>query len=304
MNKTTVSLGIVALLAISGAFYFGIGKRRAEISAAEATLERASLQASLASAEQRTVQAEQEAAAKRNGAEVNEKPSSGGVAKAAGKSNAAVTPTTGFRATPPPTDSEGVQRMREDALDATYAALFRQLEFAPAQIERFKTIKLQMLEKRNQLFGERITAVAPENGRLAEAEVKKIGEQIFREMNAENEASLRGEFGEKLHGQIQHFESTLPVRFLSEQLAAALFHGTAPLEPRQADQLVEVIAKSARNAGGKVDANALNGVAVLEEAGSILKPVQMAAFSRIVSQQVKTQLDRERLLDSSKTTVP
>ncbi|MEO7799716.1 MAG: sigma-70 family RNA polymerase sigma factor [Opitutaceae bacterium] len=291
MTKTTLS--VIALAAVGSAVFFASHAYRSASTKAENNRELTALRAQVTAAEEIL------AAKKRDEAKLIEKSNASSEAIVPLPSKPASNPTVGFRftATPPPTDAEGMRRLREDAIEGVYGALFRQLEFTPEQREQFKSIKLQMLEKGNELFGARVAGA--QSSKPSPTDVKKIGEETFQEIEAQTNSSMRSAFGDEISTRLQHFEFTRPVRFLTDQLAASLFNTDTPLRPEQADQLVEIMAKLATNLKGKIDASTMNGPAVLEASQTILTPSQLPSFTRILSQQMRKQLDQERLIDRS-----
>jgi RNA polymerase sigma factor (sigma-70 family) len=90
-------------------------------------------------------------------------------------------------------------------------------------------------------------------------------------------------------------QATAPVRYVVKQLAGNLFNSEAPLQPAQADQLIEIMARNARGPAGKVELVALNVEAAVAQASSLLSPAQIAELRKAVDIAVaQAKLERER----------
>jgi hypothetical protein len=304
MSKTSTTLAVIAIVAIGSALYFLNQAHRANAAAVDLARDRDALRAKIADAEHRASQAERQSAAlMRDPAHAGERqPFNTGLAATAGSA-----PTSSenmkFYALPAPSDPAEAKRQQRERraqnLDANYLSLFQRLGFTPDQVEQFKALKLDSMEKGNDLFKARVAAAKKENPSIDRAGVQKIVEQVNAENQAQLQAVLRATFGDATYTEIDHYETTMSVRPIANQLATSLFNSEAPLTPAQAEQLVAVMASLARNAQGRVDANALDNLAVLSRAETVLSPPQLAIFRQVIAQRMRKQLDEERTLDAA-----
>jgi hypothetical protein len=114
-------------------------------------------------------------------------------------------------------------------------------------------------------------------------------------MQVEQQADVRRVFGDAMAQTLEHYQATLPVRTIANQLASALFDSDAPITPAQADQLTEIMARNARSPIGKVEATAMNTEAVITEAQGLLNAAQLGELQRVaVRVQEQAKAERER----------
>lgn len=166
-----------------------------------------------------------------------------------------------------------------EAAEAGYAAWFRQLDWNSQQREQFKNFVADKKAAGDQLFREAFAAGAPESRELAQ----RVTEQVNRDF----EARLRAMFGEGVVEALRDFENKKPLRNVADALAKKLFYSDAPLTPRQADQLVDLMAEVARTSQGKIDLEAMNGEAMLVQAQRVLAPSQVAALQELEAQRLR-----------------
>lgn len=122
------------------------------------------------------------------------------------------------------------------AIDARYAALFKQLNLAPDQIERLKS----MLAER-QTTQQDIAAVALEKG-LDPRRDRDAVQTLQANARSEINAGIKSVIGENGFAQMETYEKTLPQRNVVNQLQQRLSYTDTPLTSAQADQLVQVLA--------------------------------------------------------------
>lgn len=313
MTKPFVSLSLASLAfaSVGTTFYFAHQARQSASAAANSNQELAAMRAKAAEVEQRAARAEQESTlVKRERAEAGAKkttPTSISPGAGVVPSPALSLGATGWTALPAANEAEARSRMRELSalgIETDYSALFRQLKFTPEQIEQFRNLKLDLMEKTEEEFRARTATARSQNPAVSRMEIQKIFGDLNLEQQTAFQKGLSQIFGDELAPAFQRFESTRVVRPLASQLASALFYTDSPLATEQAEQLVDLMSRHARDAQGQVDLNALNGLSVLEESRKMLSPSQHATFVRILSQQVRKQLDQERLRDESSKPAP
>lgn len=299
MTKTTLIVTAAAIVAIVSTVYFYTKAERADAIVTTVVRERDDLREKISAAEQRVTRAEQQnAALKRDFDGIFSKQTSSAAIASNGLTEA---DKAKFYVRAGPGDKAEAQRQQRESrilnLEANYQALFRQLGFTAEQIERFKAVRLEGMDKSSDLFRARAAAAKAADPTIGRPGLQKVFDQANADNYAETQAALRATFGEEIAQKIQHYESALPVRPMANQLASSLFYSDAPLTPDQAERLVDIMANHSRTGPGKVDAGAMNAVAVLEEAQAVLSPTQMAAFRHLVRQRVQKQLEEERLID-------
>ncbi len=131
------------------------------------------------------------------------------------------------------------------ALDARYAALFKKLNLSPEQIDKVKDL---MVEK--QASRQDVMAVAREQGidpRTDPAGYRKL----MQDAQADSDNALKAALGDSGYAQLQQYDQTMPQRGVVNQLQQSLSFTSAPLTDAQADQLVQILARTSQtNAGG------------------------------------------------------
>lgn len=125
---------------------------------------------------------------------------------------------------------------RQAALDGRYAALFRQLNLSPAQLEKLKAL----LAQKQATFGE-VFAAAREQG-LNLRENREQVQKLVQDLQTETDASIQSLLGSTGYQQYQQYEQTLPQRNVVGRLEQRLSYSSTPLYGNQAEQLVSVLA--------------------------------------------------------------
>ena len=181
-------------------------------------------------------------------------------------------------------------------IDTTYAALYRQLDWTPEQREQFRTVMLERQESGSQLFKAALAAARQTNPALDRAGMFEVFEATNAQLHVEQQADVRRLFGDAAAQALAHYQATLSMRTVANQLASALFNSPSPLAPAQADQLVDLLARHARGPIGKVEVSALDTAAAVAEAQAqgLLSAPQAAELRRIAAQaQEKARRERE-----------
>jgi hypothetical protein len=125
---------------------------------------------------------------------------------------------------------------RRAALDGRYAALFRQLNLNPADLERLKALLVEKQTAASDVF-----SVARAEG-LNPRENREQISQLVAKFEAESDDAIRSTLGESVFQQYQQYEQTLPQRNVASQLEQRLSYSSTPLNSGQTEQLVRVLA--------------------------------------------------------------
>jgi hypothetical protein len=183
-------------------------------------------------------------------------------------------------------------RQQKAGLDGRYAALFRKLNLAPAELEKFK----QFLVEKQSAVGDVMAAARSQGltGRDSRDEIR----QLVQSTQEEIDANLRATLGESVYAEYKNFEATLPQRGVANQLEQRLSYTSAPLTPTQVDQLVQILhatvpAQVDRNAatdflalsgGGRLGGTRITDAA-LAQAQGVLSAPQLAALQSLQEEQ-------------------
>ncbi len=212
------------------------------------------------------------------------------------------------RMMPPPDfltamDSPVVQQMlnlrARGALDSRYAALFKSLGLPPEQLEKFQQLLADKQSTMRDVFAAmRSQGLAP--GRENADQMRTLVQNANTEIDSQIQATL----GPAAFAQYQDYERTQPQRTTVERVQQRLSYSSQPLTEQQATQLVNIMTQdppaAASAGGGGVYRRRLQGNATapitdhtLEQASSVLSPVQLTALQELQKeQQAQTQLAR------------
>jgi RNA polymerase sigma factor (sigma-70 family) len=299
MNAKTTLITVAAMLTIGFSIYEFNALRRAREAAAGAQAELQAAQQRVAAAERQTVALRSELEAARAAKSlIGFKPTLAGAPAPASTPPAAVTAapfgTGGFYLGSPKTPEE-VRMRKGQNLDTAYAALYRELNLTPAQREQFKNLMLDVDEANQRLFGKAVAEAKARNPNFDRADQYEIFEALIAQTAAEQQAAVRQALGETAAQALQNYQASAPVRVVANQLAANLFSSEAPLQPVQADQLIEIMARNARGPAGKVGLVALNVEATVAQASGLLSLAQLAELRRTADRLVESaKAERER----------
>lgn len=184
-------------------------------------------------------------------------------------------------------------------IDATYGALYRQLDWTAAQKEQFRNMMLDRQASGERLFKTAIAAARAKEPALGRAEMYEVFEATNAQTHLEQQADVRRFISESAAQALKQYQATLPMRGIANQLATALFNSANPLTPVQADQVVDILAQYARGPVGKVEAIALNpdAAAAHLEAEGVLNAPQLAELRQVMTRvQEQSKAERERML--------
>ena len=180
-------------------------------------------------------------------------------------------------------------------LDTALATLYRDLNLTPAQREQFKNLMLDTEEANQGLFPKAVAEARARNPNFDRADQYEIAQAVWAQTEVDQQAAVRQALGEPAAQALQNYQATAPMRYVVKQLAGNLFNSEAPLQPAQADQLIEIMARNARGPAGKVELVALNVEAAAAQASGLLSPAQIAELRKAVDIAVaQAKLERER----------
>jgi hypothetical protein len=202
-----------------------------------------------------------------------------------------------------------VSTQQRGALDTRYAALFRNLNLSPAQLEQFKNL---LVEKRTAVAD--VMAAARSQG-LTGRESRDELRALVDNAQSEVDANIRATIGEAAFAQYQGFEQTQAQRAVVSQLEQRLSYSGTPLTPQQTEQLVQVLAANPSEQGnvaraggirtpaGRIGFGGTGGATItdsaLAQSATVLAASQVQALQQIrqeqQAQQQISQLVREQM---------
>lgn len=221
---------------------------------------------------------------------------------------------------------------QQPALDTRYAALFKNLNLQPEQVDRLKAL---LAERSTTVMD--VLAAARDQGidpRLNPEAFQKLVADAQGEINN----SIKSVIGEAGFAQLSNYEQTLPQRTVVDQLERRLSYTNTPLTSAQAEQLVQILAnnpapRTAPSGGspppgpppargpdmggmimaafgpgmgpvaglmeaGRGNAPALVTTAALTNAQTVLSPPQTQALQQIQQQQQSQQQLQQMMRDT------
>ncbi len=184
-------------------------------------------------------------------------------------------------------------------LDSRYAALFRQLNLSPAQLDTFKNL---LLEKQNSQRD--VMMAARENG-LNPRENRDELQKLVAGAHAETDAAIVAAIGQEKFDQYRSYDSTGSQRALVDQLGRTMSYSATPLSESQSQALVRILAQAspATNTITDNQRSALPGPfssnggrvtitdAMLAQAQTVLSPDQV----KVLQEQQAAQRSEQKL---------
>ena len=185
-------------------------------------------------------------------------------------------------------------------LDNRYAALFKQLNLSPAQLEAFKNL---IIEKQN---AQRDVMMAARESGLNPRENRDDLQKLVAEANAETDAAIIAAIGQEKFDQYRSYESTGSQRTLVDQLNRTMSYSATPLSDSQSQALVQILAQDAPSltnttsnqrialAGGPFGGSGSRVQitdAMIAQAQTVLSPDQV----KVLQQQQATQQNEQKL---------
>lgn len=136
-------------------------------------------------------------------------------------------------------------QQQKSALDLRYAALFKTLNLAPAQLETFKSL---LLEKQSAM--QDVMAAARGQGLDPRSDPEGF-RKLVATTQGDLDANLKAVLGDESFTQYQQFQQSQPQRNVVSQLQQSLSYTDTPLTDAQSAQLLQILATtSTATAGG------------------------------------------------------
>ncbi|MDB6170145.1 MAG: hypothetical protein JWM88_3009 [Verrucomicrobia bacterium] len=185
------------------------------------------------------------------------------------------------------------------ALDSHYAALFKNLNLTPDQLEKFKNL---LVEKQTAMAD--VLAAARAQGMDPRSDPQGF-RSLISETQAEIDANIKATLGDAGFAQYQQYQQTLPQRNVVSQLEQSLSYTNTPLTAAQSDQLLQILANNspATSAGASNRAAVVNGLGIgpgptarvtdtaVAQSQGVLAPAQVQALQQLQqTQQAQAQL--------------
>lgn len=137
-------------------------------------------------------------------------------------------------------DKPEVQRLvaleQKAQLDSRYAALFKNLNLSPEQLDKFKNF---LVEKQTSMMD--VLAAARAQGINPRTDPQGF-KQMVTDAQGEINNSIKAALGDVAYAQYQTYEQTGPQRNTVSQLEQRLSYTSTPLSSTQAEQLVSILA--------------------------------------------------------------
>lgn len=131
----------------------------------------------------------------------------------------------------------GVQQ--KAAIESRYAALFKNLNLQPDQVERLKTL----LADRTTTMQDVISAARDQG--INPRENPEAYRKLIADAQNQINSSIKSVIGDAGFAQLQTYEQTMPQRNLVNELQQRLSYTNSPLTSAQAEQLVTILATHA-----------------------------------------------------------
>jgi hypothetical protein len=191
---------------------------------------------------------------------------------------------------------------QRSALDARFAALFKNLNLSPAQLEQFKNL---LVEKQTALTD--ALAAARAQGINPRADPEDF-QKLIASAQAEADNNIKVALGDAGYAQYQQYQQTLPQRNVVTQLAQSLSYTSTPLTADQTEQMVSILAAntpaSNNSPGNTIRATVVAGFGIggpgqtspitndaITQSQTILSPAQVTALQQLqATQQAQAQL--------------
>ena len=161
------------------------------------------------------------------------------------------------------------------ALESYYAGLFRRLNFSPDQVAQFRSL-------REEASLDALDALTPaERDQLATDPA--IVRQVIMATESGLDTQIQSQFGDAIFARYKQDQQTFSQRVTIDQLEQSLRSGSAPLTDAQANQLVQILART-EAPGPKVLYSRIT-VETINEAAPLLTPEQLQALQLLAQQQ-------------------
>lgn len=129
-----------------------------------------------------------------------------------------------------------IAQQQKAALDARYAALFKNLNLSPEQADKLKALLIERQTSRQDVFeAARAQGIDPR-------ENPEAYRKLMADARAQVETSIKSLLGDSGYTQLQTYEQTIPQRGLVTDIQQRLSYSNTPLTATQAEQLVQILA--------------------------------------------------------------
>jgi hypothetical protein len=186
---------------------------------------------------------------------------------------------------------------RRAQLDNRYAALFKELNLSPSQLDGFKNL---LVERESAAMD--VYAAARDQGLDPRTDRDAIN-KLIASAQADADQSIKAALGDTAYQQYQSYQGTQAQRAVVSQLDQRLSYSATPLTSAQSDFLVQVLSSPAPTADGAAapSASGRGGFgggrggsvpitdAVIQQAQSVLTPDQVSALKELQAQQQAQQ---------------
>ena len=188
---------------------------------------------------------------------------------------------------------------QKTALDARYAALFKNLNLSPADLDKFKSL---LVEKQSSAMDVLAAARAQGLNPGDPTDRAQIA-TLLQNAQAQADSNIQQTLGDAQYAQYQNYEQTLPQRNVVNQLAQSLSYTDSPLQESQLEPLVGILAANSPPAnqgnggglaalfgGGTMGGGSGNRTspitdAAVTQAQTVLTPTQVTALQQLQTQQ-------------------
>jgi len=183
----------------------------------------------------------------------------------------------------PTTATSRFKRMKDDAL-LRFGPWFHRTGASPELIERLTQRDAEYNLTKAKLDQRIAAAGSPVPEALAQEQSHET---------AEYQSDLKSMLGEADFASLTRYNQTYPLRNVSDQLAEDFYQTATPLTGAQADQLTEIFASHAKQAGDSLQLAPGDWDASLEEAKSALLPAQWGALQIMAENEQMYQKRRQ-----------
>lgn len=129
-----------------------------------------------------------------------------------------------------------VAMQQKAQLDGRYAALFKNLNLSPEQLEKFKTL---LVERQTAI--QDVLAAARTEG-INPGEDREALRKMIASTQAEVDNNIKSMLGDEAYAKYQNYQETGSQRNTVNQLQQSLSYTNTPLTDAQAEQLVQILA--------------------------------------------------------------
>jgi len=289
MNSKSTLIGILILTTMAGGIYGWQQRQRAS------DLEAQNLKLTQAAARRATRDAQQQHSRSDAPAPADTDAASAQKADAATKKTASSSHDKWQVMSQSPQGRQ-IMAMRQRAkLDEDYAPLFKTLNLAPDQLEKFKDL---LVDRQN---AERdVRAVAQEQGlnRHNSADRSEI-DQLIDQAQADVDNNIIAAIGQDKFAQYQYYDQTGDQRDVVDQIEQSLSYTSTPLTPEQNAQLVALLARNASQDNTHDHSPSITNQ-VINDAQSFLSPEQIDALRQRQALQTGRQQMKQMLQQRQK----